>query len=379
MIESPHLKNLMASQALPGEGDLVNIRIYGTQYYGYTRIKCPVKKKSRQIEFKLGVTVGEPDHHRLVQIALGEKLAQIRRGELPNLTGQDFRKVAAAWKENPVCLKGKPHGTKDNLLILFGEEDRKKKGESKCLVKYFGDFKVQEIINSPELVLNYYREREAEGIKKSTLDKERRVLRWVMQSVSRTWEPPYYEFKNQAKEKPDEPLSVYQVFQMIHALAQVQHGEEYQEIAHTMAFTGLDTSDVVDPDRQSLVDGVLTGYRRKTGKRYRIGLSQEIESFYLRRMSMFPRYKIPSADAVSAAISRTFDEIGLPQFHAKSLRDFYASILYNAGYEDNFIQDQLGQERGSKQTQKYTLATIKTLKKTASLFDDLNENRRAYK
>lgn len=373
MVCSPVLENLDVLVDLNKE-KLVNMRVKGNRYYGYTTITDSTTGKRRQIEFALDVGIGELQHKSKAYIAYGKKLEQIGRGDAPNLAKQKFSKVASRWKKNPVCLKGKPHGTVDNLVVLEGKKERGAGG----LVRHFGGFTAQEIIASPETVISYYRAREATGIKKSTLEKARKVLRWVMQSVSKTWEPPYYEFQNQAKEKPDEPLSVNQVFEMIAALEKVKYGEEYQDISRVMAFTGLDTSDVIGPKRPILKDGILTGYRGKTGKRYRIGVSREIQGIFLRRIGS-PMFQIPSADAASRAISRAFDDIGLPEFHAKSLRDFYASILFNAGYEDNFIQDALGQVRGSTETKKYTLATATRLKKVGSLFDDLIENRRAFK
>ena len=363
MLRFPPLENSV-SQVDPWEEKLVNMRIKNHRYYGYSSIPDPKIGKKRQIEFALDVGVGEKDHKRKAYIAYGKRLEQLERGESPNLLNAKFSKVADAWKKNPVDLKGAPHGTLDNLRILDG------------LIIYFGGFKIKEIF--PETIKTYHHEREIKGIKKSTHDKGYRVLKWVMHTVSKSWELPYLEYSNPEKEKPDESPSVNQVFAMIDALAKVEYGEEYQDIAQIMAFTGLDTSDAVNPSGPTLKDGILTGYRGKTGKRYRIGVSREIERIFMTRTGS-PRFQIPSANSASKAISRAFDVIGLPQYHAKSLRDFYASVLYNAGYPNNYIQDCLGQVRGSTETKKYTKASAARLKKSASLFDNLFENRRACK
>jgi len=374
MLQSSSLKNLTALQVPHRRRKPVKMRIKGNRYYGYTTIKDPNTGKSRQIEFSLDAYVGDRD---TALENLGEKLGQIRRGELPTLTNVKFSKVAEAWKKKPVCLKGIPHGTVDNFLIL-----------DKTLVKYFGNFKVKEITD--EVVRDYHLSREANGIKKNTLEKERRVLRWVMQSISRSWELPYCKFNNLEKVKEDEPLSYEQVFLMLDALLGTSqtYGKEYRDIAQVMAFTGLDTSDVLRLSRSSFKDGIITGNRGKTGKRFRLGVSKEVELVFSRRQKerkVEPHsltasfFDVKSADSASKAIGRAFNDIGLKEYHAKSLRDFYASILFNAGYPDNFIQDSLGQVRGSSETKKYTKATADRLKKAASLFDNLFENRRVSK
>lgn len=376
MLKFAYLKNQMALQVLPGKEELVQMRIRGNRYYGYSRIKDLETGKSRQIEFALGVGLGERDHKRKAQISLGKKLEQIERGESPNLLNSKFSKVAKVWKQNPVCLKGRPHGTDDNFLIL------------ESLIKYFGGFKINEI--TAEVVNIYHLFRETKGIKQSTLEKHYRVLRWVMQSGSSLWKLPYLKFVNPAKVKEDEPLSYDQVFLMIEALPGTsrKYGKEYQDIAQVMAFTGLDTSDVLRLSRSSFKDGIITGSRGKTGKRFRLGVSKEVQFVFSRRKKekkIEPHsltasfFDVKSANSVSQAIGIAFSDVGLGQFHAKSLRDFYASILYNAGYPDNFIQDALGQVRGSSETKKYTKATADRLKKAASVFDKLSEYRRVSK
>jgi integrase len=293
----------------------------------------------------------------------------LERGDLPNLIHLSFQQISEGWKKNPVCIKGINHGTNDNFLIL-----------DKTLLPYLKGYKVKDITS--EIVKQFHEFRESRGIRKSTLEKERRVLKWVMQSVSKSWTLPHWEFNNPSKEKEDAPR-FEQVALMIQALPECsrEFGKEYQDVAWVMVYTGLDTSDALNLSRSSIKDGLLVGKRGKTGKRFKVAISKELNAILVRRKKerkVEPAslhasfFEVPGAKAVSHAIGRAFKKIGLERFHAKSLRDFYASVLFNGGFSDNFIQDALGHVRGSSETRKYTIASPEKLKEAAGLFDSLS-------
>jgi integrase len=366
MLQSSSLKNDTALQVPPRRRKPVKMRIKGNRYYGYTTIKDPDTGKSRQIEFSLDAYVGDRD---TALENLGEKLGQIRRGELPTLIKIDFQQASVIWKKNPVCSKEVNRGNKNNILIL-----------DKTLVPFFGKYCIKDI--SKDIVKQFHHFREENRIKRSTLDKERRVLKWVMQSVLKSFELPYWQYKYHTEDKYDVP-SYQDVVGMVGALSgcSKKYGLEYHDVALVMALTGLDTSDAVNLSRSSFKNGLIVGRRGKTGKRFKIAICSELKALFARRQrerkiepvsldaSLFD---VLSPGSVSKAISRAFDIIGLNQFHAKSLRDFYASILFNAGFTDNFIQDALGQVRGSSETKKYTIASTEQLEKAALTFDHLS-------
>ncbi len=364
MLVSHGLNNTVLQVDSPTEDKLVNMRIKGHRYYGYTTITDPLTGLKRQVEFALGVGVGEQRHKSKAMQSFGQKLEQIERGDLPNTCNLKFGRLAENWKRNPLSLAGSTHGSPDNLLIL-----------DSTLVPYFAKNKIKEI--TKELVRKYLKIREGQGRKESTLRKEIRVLKWVMQSVLKSWELPAWDFQNKEKEKDEAPTR-YDVALMLGAISHSKnYGDQYQDIASIMAYTGLDTSDVLSLCRQSFKDGCLVGRRGKTGKRYKVGIPAALDSILARLVkvvSLDPLetfFGIPCADTASQAIKKAFVVTGKPQFHAKSLRDFYASELYNQGENDNFIQDSLGQVRGSTETKKYTFPSKERLGAVAEKFPDL--------
>jgi len=357
------------------------MRLKGNRYYAYERITDPATGKRRQIEFALEANLGQ---ETLAIINHGKALECLERGELPNGKNLKFKKVAEQWKRNPVCLKEANRGSDYNLTIL-----------NETLVPYFGEIQIKEISKKrvraylglmesddrPVTANHKGKKSKIAGKKKSTLQKELRVLRWVMQSVSRTWEVPYWEFKNLEKEKLEAP-TFDQVRAMIAFLPgeSKAFGKEYQDIGWIMAMSGLDTSDVLRLSRSSLKDGLIIGRRGKTGQAFKIGNPERLSAIFQNRKTVdfdpkAPFFRVKSADAVSKAVSRAFDKAGFEQFHAKSLRDFHASALYNAGYAENLIQDVLGHAEGSKQTRKYTIASRATLKGMSGVFDSLGKSQ----
>ena len=185
MLQSSSLENYTALQVPPRRRKPVKMRIKGNRYYGYTTIKDPNTGKSRQIEFSLDAYVGDRD---TALENLGEKLGQIRRGELPTLIKIDFQQASVIWKKNPVCSKEVNRGNRNNILIL-----------DKTLVPFFGKYSIKDI--SKDIVKQFHYFREENRIKRSTLDKERRVLKWVMQSVLKTFELPYWQYKSHTEDK----------------------------------------------------------------------------------------------------------------------------------------------------------------------------------
>lgn len=338
------------------------MRIKGNRIYGYTTVTDPSTGKNRQIEFSLDCYVGE---NNKALMNLGKKLAEIERGELPNLSNSKFKLIAENWKKNPVCATGIPHGSVDNFRLL-----------DRTVSIYFGDFKINKI--TQEEVRKYLEYRKSKGIKESTLRKETRVLKWVMLSVSPSWILPGWKAEKEKRKKVSDPTPE-EVAQMIAAVegCSAMYGGQYQDIASVMAYTGLDISDALRLKRESLVGKCIEGERGKTGKTFRVGITPALEAILARLTKIVTLdtsvlfFDVPSADAVGQAIKRAFVAIGCSQYHAKSLRDYYASQLFDQKESDNFIQDSLGQERGSKQTQRYTFAKEQRLVDVADKMPDL--------
>ena len=353
------------------------MRVKGNRYYGYAYITDSATGKLRQIEFSLDAYKGEK---RKAIINLGKCLEQMGRGDLPNTRNLKFQQVAERWKKNPVCPRGLNRGSHDNLLIL-----------NETLTPHYGNLRIREI--TQDTVKTYLALMESDkrpptknkrskqklsGKKKSTLQKELRVLKWVMQSVQKTWENPFWEFKNLEKEKLDAP-GFDQVVLMIDQLPGLSKnfGKEYQDIAWVMALTGLDVSDVLKLSRTSFKDGLIIGRRGKTGQLFKIGDPETLKPIFQKRKTIdlspdVPIFKVKSSGSVSKAIGRAFKDIGLKQFHAKSLRDFHASTLDDAGFSEPFIQNVLGHAPGSRQTRKYIIASKNKLKEAAGVFDSLH-------
>lgn len=361
MVISPRLEN-SGLQVVLKRRKPVKMRIKGNRYYGYTTVTDPLTGKKHQIEFSLDAYVGDRD---TALENLGEKLGGIRKGELPNLSNSKFKLIAENWKKNPVCAKGIPHGSIDNFRLL-----------DRTVSIYFGNFKINKI--TQEEVRKYLEHRKSKGIMEGTLRKETRVLKWVMLSVSPSWVLPGWKAEKEKRKKVSDPTAA-EVAQMIQAIKDCssRYGVQYQDIASVMAYTGLDTSDALRLNRESLVGRCIEGERGKTGKPFRVGITSGLEAILARLTKIvtldpsIPFFDVPSADAVSQAIKRAFVIIGCEQYHAKSLRDYYAGQLFDQKESDNFIQDSLGQERGSKQTQRYTFAKEQRLVEVAAKMPDL--------
>lgn len=373
-----NLINSTSSKVSFSKKEPVRMRVRKNRWYGNTSINDPGTGKRRQIEFTLDAYKWEK--HKAI-INYGKYLERIERGELPTSRNLKFVKVAQQWKRNPVCLKEVNHGSHENLTIM-----------NETLIPYFGEMRVKEI--TKDVVKKYLSlmesdsrprtkkfqntERKVRGKSKGTLEKELRVLKWVMQTVSKTWEPPYWVFKNKEKKKVG-CLTFEEVSLMVRELKNYSksYGREYQDVAWVMAYTGLDISDATRLSRSSFQSGLIVGERGKTGKAFQIGVSDSLKSILNSRISPLdpkaPLFKVPSADAVSTVIKRAFKKVGLAHFHAKSLRDFHASILFNAGFSELFIQQTLGHTPGSSETKKYVHASKEEAERAARTFDFLQE------
>lgn len=255
------------------------------------------------------------------------------------------------------------------LDISDGEKERSNTIVAVHILKYFRGKRLYEITD--DSLIEYVRWREKKsGAAKATLKRELRVLAGILKR-----ELPQIEFANRGK-TPDKALTLDQVLyvQTFITGQSAEFGATYELIYEVMAFSALDIKEVVmlSWSQVDLEGGWITTARFKSGNKVRVPicarLNKVFRSIKVRNIGgkIFDRV---TPSMVKVAIYRAFKKAGLPEFSAKSLRHFTASLLFNAGVDSETIGKILGHSKGSRCTSVYTHTSDSRAKKIISILD----------
>ena len=227
----------------------------------------------------------------------------------------------------------------------------------KVLLPVFGDSLVINI--GDEKILEFKRDREAEGRAGSTLKKDFRVVSEICSLVNPAFKLPVFKkWKN--KKTVQYAWSEAEVWR-VYSFLEKSRSPDASLICDAftvMAYTGMDTSDVLALTPSDIQDGFILKNRGKTSEKISAFLLIEVvELLEERRLSngrYFPDVENGGATArtINGAIRRAAKKAGLGG-GSKSLRHHYVTQLELAGFNDDEIQSFAGHAKGSRMTAGY--------------------------
>ena len=298
---------------------------------------------------------------RQLQVELGRLIEKLEKGEDPKAKRRRFREVAERWL---AAYEKDPDASVHSI-------ERARGVVRKHLLPAFGGMKLGEI--DAEAVRAHAR---ARNCPPRTMDKEIRVLTWIMRSADPTWSPPpkLETAKARRRERALTPAEVLAVAEVVPRFSR-RFGRDYRDIYLLCACTTLDVSDIVYlPERCIRMEsGWIIGERRKTGKPYRVYMTRLARKILLARPKRLdpdqPLFSGFTPHNASKAIHRAFRHCGL-EFSAKDLRHFGPSLMASAGADLDVIALALGHSRGSRMTGEYVHPADRTIQKW---FDRLDQ------
>lgn len=280
--------------------------------------------------------------------------------------------------------------------IEYNEKVVRYKGAyDKWILPYFGEMTVQDV--TKKVILDYLKSRE--GMTKSTLTKELRVLKNVIQQVDESFElPKEIVYKNKGK-KTVRAATLADVKKVLPFVAKQseQHGEQYTNVFKLMLYTGLDISDAVYLDWEHVEKRRnrfwIARSRFKSGELFDVPAGPQLTRFLesMRKAKNLEMLESGSLEpgplfrtgknsqginnkGVSSAFKRAFKDAGV-KGSAKSLRHFFASYVSAKGrVTDANIGHLLGHASGSKCTKDYIHAYDEDLEQGVDLaFSDVED------
>lgn len=236
----------------------------------------------------------------------------------------------------------------------------------KHIMPFFGERKISEI--DEEMIAEYCISRWGKNrdgkimAVKSTWDKERRALKYLIQTIVKGWEPPQIKTVEN-KKKGKHPLTPEEVELVGSAMS-----EKYRAVYWIMAYTGMDIGDALSlaPEHIDTDGGWIRKQRGKTGSMVSLPIGQSLKAV-LKSIPTPLNKETPflsalGANGVKMAVRRGFDKAGLPEYSSKDLRRFIASRLQDAGYSYEWIAKALGHAPGSSITERYAGVYDETLR-----------------
>ncbi len=288
------------------------------------------------------VTLNAWEHEmRTAQVNLGKLISDLERGINPVKTRKKIRHLKY------------PNPDERGLCIWKNH-----------ILPFFGDYKFKQIDQS--LIEQYISQRwgrDYEGnliAVKSTLNKEMRVLKRVMQLAQANWKLPGIKTVEPPKTMKA-PLTWEQINEVgSHVTpSKKPFGKIYLWCYWVQVYTGLDTGDVLKlaPKHIDRKSGWLLITRGKTKRSFRFpicsALDKVLDWIPWPLDPMQPLAQELRAGQVNKAISRAFSACNLKGYGSKDLRRFLASQLLDSGFKMDWIGKALGHAPGSKMTQLY--------------------------
>lgn len=211
------------------------------------------------------------------------------------------------------------------------------------ILPWFGEMRVSEI--DEYTVYQYFQKNKKKP--QSTLKKELRVLREIVQLANKNFSLPSLKFENKGRR-----FNETQILETDDIQAMLQHIlPKYRDICLIASFSGLRLKDVVGLQRRNvnLKTGWIEVRQSKTGKTANIPICGKLADVF-KSMPVLPLgpdagyFPNVSANAVSISTRRAFKKVGLPWAGFHSLRHHAACELINNGVPLEFIQQFMGHD-----------------------------------
>ena len=351
----------------PGRGEPMLMRLKGDRYYLAKKFKEKDKGGKtvwRMRGFSLNAKKGEETR---AAINLGRMLEQLERGWDPNRLKRPMAHFIDEYWEffEKLPTKRSNEENRGRVKSIF----------SKHLIPFFGELKIEDITD--ETVKSFVRFREGETTRKSTLQKELRVLKDIIKLANPSFELPELEYSFKGK-KQSRAMTLEEV---LHVQKFVQGsskfiGGTYEQIYQVLAWTAMDVKDAVflKWNEVDLVNGWIRSERFKSGGSFGVPITRRLYAVFesLNKVRSIDGYLFPGINnkQVSTALNRAFKAAGLGQFSCKSLRHFVPSMMANAGMGRGDIKLILGHSESSRQTDVYIHAYPETIRKGFDLLDE---------
>jgi integrase len=323
------------------EDDMKYMRLKKGRWYLVKRIKGKFKGHSLN---------ANKDELSKAMRNYGALMARLERGDDPS-----------AGKKKVSSIPYKPKSERERGLF----EGSKKKGPH-ALMLWFGEKKIQEV--DDQAIVDYVTSRK--GIKGSTIDKELRLLKNVIQEVNKKFELPQVK-KNKGK-RVSRSLTTDQVRKVLsHVRHQsVEFGDQYVQVFKIMAWSGMDSKDTVYLRWEYVEEKWIKKSRFKSGEPMDAPICKPLAELFkgmVRNIDGRVFHGITS-DGNCTAIRRAFQDAGV-NGSGKSLRHYYASMMASGGASESQVGHALGHSKGSKCTALYIHSFEEDLEKAVTVFD----------
>lgn len=310
-------------------------------------------------------------------INLGRMLEQIERGWDPNTMKRPLAQFIDQYWEFFEKLPAK-RSNEDN-------KGRVNSIISKHLLPFFGDTKIEDI--DDDLIKAYVKFREQktkvgddtwkDGAAKSSLQKELRVFKDIVNLADPSFELPELEYSFKGK-KQKRALTLEEVLgiQKFVPWTSKYHGLTYEKIYQVLAWTGMDIKDAVylKWEEVDLKHGWIRSDRFKSGQNFGVPICKRLYAVFesLQKVRSIDGHLFPGINnkQVSTALNRAFRASGFGRFNCKSLRHFVPSMMAKSGMERKDIGLILGHSEKSRQTDVYIHAYPESIKEGFSCLDE---------
>lgn len=294
------------------------------------------------------------------------------------------------------------------LYLETSPSERNKGIIKKHLSKFFKGKRISQITKEPTndpfsiSVVKYklWRERPKqvgdkviEGAKASTLSKELRCLKEVIQCVDPDWQNPSWrdtkdmilQNQNETIKRPLEFEEVYKVCDEVVKFS-AKYGREYLKIGIVAAHSSMRLKDIVflrekNVDRKnhkiSFYQSKVENLRKSMGiQRQPKLVSFKMAEAIIEIIGAIPHnldqeatfFSVPSTNAVSKAYERAFENIGLKGYSFNQFRHFWGSYAAAGGADLNTIKEIMGHARLST-TEKYLSSYDKKKEDAIDIFN----------
>ena len=248
---------------------------------------------------------------------------------------------------------------------------------------FFGSYKIPDVTG--ELIEAYMAHRWGTEAPQSTVKKELRVLRMVIQGIRKNWVVPEFEYTQR-------DLPFKSRVNSDHVEAALQYlGGEHLGAYMVMSETGMEPMDTVTLAPIHISDGIIEKIRSKSRRskrkpRIKVSMTPRVkEGFELAPWPISPEtafFQNINNKSLTTATGRAFDRVfypgmsrkalkearkenpkDYPNYGPKDLRRYVATRLFNVGYGWDLIAQILGQVQRSRVTSLYTGVEDETVKK----------------
>lgn len=220
---------------------------------------------------------------------------------------------------------------------------------------FFGQYKIPEVTR--KLIEAYIAFRYPEKMpSESTVNKEVRVLRLVIQKVNPSWVLPKFSYQVRDKNRLA-PLS----FEIMKATAKLLQGNN-KAMFWIMAHTGMEPKDVGQLAPCHFQDGFIIKTRSKTSHlknspKIKVpivpALQKVLDSIPRPLDDKQPYFPDLDNTLLSERVRNAFAKAGYPGYGSKYLRRYVPTMLFKAGFKKEWIRLAIGHTQDSQNTDVY--------------------------